>query len=58
MSEGVSKCLVSRADGQPVRMSAYDKDGVNGVMIIYGDSGIVMYDVDTQTTMHKASWDF
>lgn len=58
MSEGVGNCLVSRADGQPVRISTYDEAGDNGFMIIYGDNGIVMYDVETQTAIHKASWDF
>ena len=38
-------------------MSVYDADESNGFMIIFGDNGIVLFDVMTQTTRHMANWD-
>lgn len=57
MSTNVGKCLVSRMEGQQIRMSVYDVDNSNGFMIIFGDNGIILFDVTTQTIRHKVNWD-
>ena len=57
MSTGVSNCLVSRIEGQQIRMSVYDADSSNGFMIIFGDNGVVLFDITTQTVRHKVNWD-
>ena len=38
-------------------MSVYDADESNGFMIIFGDNGILLFDVMTQTTRHRVNWD-
>lgn len=57
MSTGVGNCLVSRMESQQIRISVYDEDEDNGFMIIFGDNGIVLFDIMTQTVRHSARWD-
>ena len=57
MSSGVSNCLVSRVDGQPIRMSVYGEGETNGHMIIFGDNGIILFDITTQSVIHRVNWD-